>query len=79
MAAVAKGETLVRRARQKPLPALFAVASDPTRWIELLRNLAATRRWEEFDRERGMLLLPDSKTGRKPVILSGAAIAVLEG
>ncbi len=35
-------------------------------------------RWEEFDRERGMLLLPDSKTGRKPVILSGAAIAVLE-
>jgi hypothetical protein len=22
-------------------------------------------RWEEFDRERGMLLLPDSKTGRK--------------
>jgi integrase len=36
-------------------------------------------RWEEFDCERGMLLLPDSKTGRKPVILSGAAIAVLEG
>jgi integrase len=36
-------------------------------------------RWEEFDRERGMLLLPDSKTGRKPVILSSAAIAVLEG
>ena len=36
-------------------------------------------RWEEFDRERGMLLLPDSKTGRKPVILSGAGIAVLEG
>lgn len=36
-------------------------------------------RWDEYDRERGMLLLPDSKTGRKPVILSGAAIAVLEG
>lgn len=36
-------------------------------------------RWEEYDRERGMLLLPDSKTGRKPVILSGAAIAVLDG
>jgi integrase len=35
-------------------------------------------RWEEFDRERGMLFLPDSKTGRKPVILSGAALAVLE-
>jgi hypothetical protein len=26
-----------------------------------------------------MLFLPDSKTGRKPVILSGAALAVLEG
>ena len=35
-------------------------------------------RWEEFDRDRGMLFLPDSKTGRKPVILSGAALAVLE-
>jgi integrase len=35
-------------------------------------------RWEEFDREKGMLFLPDSKTGRKPVILSGIAVAVLE-
>ncbi len=35
-------------------------------------------RWDEYDRERGMLLLPDSKTGRKPVILSSAAMAVLE-
>jgi integrase len=35
-------------------------------------------RWEEFDRDRGLLLLPDSKTGRKPVVLSAAAIAVLE-
>jgi hypothetical protein len=32
-----------------------------------------------LDRERRMLFLPDSKTGRKPVILSGAALAVLEG
>ena len=35
-------------------------------------------RWEEYDKDRGMLLLPDSKTGRKPVILSGAAMAVLD-
>ena len=35
-------------------------------------------RWEEFDRDREMLFLPDSKTGRKPVILSGAALAVLQ-
>jgi len=43
-----------------------------------LREILSLR-WLDFDRERGMLLLPDSKTGRKPVILSGAAIAVLEG
>jgi integrase len=36
-------------------------------------------RWAEFDRDRGLLLLPDSKTGRKPVILSEAAIALLDG
>jgi integrase len=35
-------------------------------------------RWIEYDRERGMLLLPDSKTGRKPVVLSAAAMAVLD-
>jgi len=50
---------------------------------ERIRTLKSERvlnlRWDEFDRERGMLLLPDSKTGRKPVILSSAAIAVLEG
>lgn len=34
-------------------------------------------RWSEIDFERGMLLLPDSKTGRKAVVLSGAALAVL--
>jgi integrase len=34
--------------------------------------------WSDYDAERGMLFLPDSKTGRKPIILSQAAIAVLE-
>lgn len=34
-------------------------------------------RWDEVDLERGLLLLPDSKTDRKAVILNGAAIAVL--
>jgi integrase len=34
-------------------------------------------RWNDVDLERGLLLLPDSKTGRKPVILNGAATAVL--
>jgi len=33
--------------------------------------------WDYVDFERGMLFLPDSKTGRKPVILSSTAMAVL--
>ena len=34
-------------------------------------------RWAEVDLERGLLLLPDSKTGRKTVLLNAAAISVL--
>jgi integrase len=34
-------------------------------------------RWRHVDFERGILFLPDSKTGRKPVYLSAAAQAVL--
>nr|WP_245247775.1 site-specific integrase [Tianweitania sediminis] len=34
-------------------------------------------RWSEVDLERGLLFLPDSKTGRKTVVLSAAALAVL--
>ena len=34
-------------------------------------------RWEHIDTERGILFLPDSKTGRKPVYLSAAALAIL--
>jgi integrase len=36
-------------------------------------------RWSEIDFERGLLLLPDSKTGRKVVILNTAALDVLKG
>lgn len=36
-------------------------------------------RWEHFDAERGLLLLPDSKTGRKTIILNAPALAVLAG
>lgn len=35
-------------------------------------------RWEEVDAERGLLFLPDSKTGRKTVVLSTAALGVLK-
>jgi integrase len=36
-------------------------------------------RWEHADIERGCLFLPDSKTGRKTVILNAPALAVLNG
>jgi integrase len=35
-------------------------------------------RWTEYDEKRGLLLLPDSKTGRKTVVLPAAAQAVLD-
>lgn len=35
-------------------------------------------RWEWVDLERGILFLPDSKTGKKAIILNGPAAAILE-
>jgi integrase len=35
-------------------------------------------RWQEVDFQRGLLLLPDSKTGRKTVVLGVPAVAVLK-
>jgi len=35
-------------------------------------------RWEHVDFERGIIFLPDSKTGRKPIFLSEPALAVLK-
>jgi integrase len=34
-------------------------------------------KWEHIDFERGILFLLDSKTGRKPVYLSAAPLAIL--
>jgi integrase len=34
-------------------------------------------KWEHVDFERGILFLPDSKTGKKPIYLSAAVLAVL--
>ncbi|MGJ0393310.1 MAG: integrase [Methylocystis sp.] len=65
-----------RRVRLDP----FAVAA-----IRLLILTGARLReilhaqWPQVDFERGILFLPDSKTGRKPVYLSTAARAVLAG
>lgn len=35
--------------------------------------------WQHVDIERGIIFLPDSKTGKKPVYLSAAALEVLAG
>ncbi len=35
-------------------------------------------RWSYVDLERGLLFLPDSKTGRKTIVLSGAAMVIIE-
>jgi len=42
-------------------------------------NEILTLKWSFVDLERGLLFLPDSKTGQKSIRLSEAAIAVLEG
>jgi integrase len=34
-------------------------------------------KWSYIDFDRGMIFLPDSKTGRKPVVLNAPALAVL--
>ena len=36
-------------------------------------------KWENVDRERGLLLLPDSKTGKKTIYLSDVALSLLRG
>ena len=35
--------------------------------------------WQMVDLDRGLIFLPDSKTGRKTLVLGGAALAVLRG
>jgi integrase len=36
-------------------------------------------KWEHVDLERGLLLLPESKTGKKTIVLNAPALAVLSG
>ena len=43
------------------------------------RNEILQLKWEYVDFERGLLLLPDSKTGRKTIVLSAPALAILAG
>jgi integrase len=67
-----------RPEKRRTLADPFAVAA-----IRLLIMTGARLReilhaeWRDLDYERGMIHLPDSKTGRKPIYLSAAALAVL--
>lgn len=62
---------------------LGTIASAPLTAIELLLltgsrpNEIATLQWQHVDLARGVLELPDSKTGRKTVYLAPAAVALL--
>ena len=73
------------KAKHAPKPENRLVKLDPFA-VAAIRLLILTgarlreildARWSYVDFERGILFLPDSKTGRKPVYLSAAAQAVL--
>ena len=64
---------------QRELLDPFAVAA-----IRLLLFTGARLReilhlkWEHIDLERGLLFLPDSKTGKKTIVLNGPSVTVIE-
>jgi integrase len=66
-------ENLIRKLSPSAAAALRLLLLTGCRVSEIL-NL----RWVETDLQRGLLFLPDSKTGRKTVVLSGAAAAVID-
>ena len=73
-----KAKHLASPANRRTLVDPFALAA-----IRLLILTGARLReilhakWEHVDYERGMIYLPDSKTGAKPIYISAAARAVL--
>lgn len=68
-----KPENLVSKIDPSAAAALRLLLLTGCRVSEVL-NL----RWNEVDLERGLLFLPDSKTGKKAVVLSGPAAAVID-
>lgn len=68
-----KPENLVRKLSPSAAAALRLLLLTGCRVSEIL-NL----RWAEVDLGRGLLFLPDSKTGRKTVVLSAAAATVID-
>ena len=73
------------KARHAPKPENRRVMLDPFAAAALrLLMLTGARvgeilsaKWDQVDVERGILFLPDSKTGKKPIYLGAAALAIL--
>jgi integrase len=68
----AKPEKRLRRLDPFAVAAIRLLLLTGARLREILHA-----RWSEVDVERGIIFLPDSKTGRKPLLLSGAAQAII--
>ncbi len=73
-----------KHARQRPETRRTIISRHAAAALRLLIFTGARLReilhlkWSEVDLERGLLFLPDSKTGRKTVVLGAAALAVLQ-
>ncbi len=67
-------ENRVRKIDPYAVAAIRLLTLTGARFREIL-----TARWDYVDIERGLINLPDSKTGRKTLYLSAAALSVLNG
>lgn len=67
-----KPENRVRRLDPFAIAAIRLLLLSGARLREVL-----DAKWDQVDFERGIVFLPDSKTGRKPLLLSAAAQAVI--
>jgi integrase len=68
----AKPENRVRKIDPYAMEAIRLLLLTGARLREILHL-----KWDYIDLERGIVHLPDSKTGRKPIYLSSAALAIL--
>jgi integrase len=94
-AAIAEAETTGIRWNPDPAKKVKHAPKTENRVIKIDQFAAATLRlllftgarfrevlhlkWEHVDFDRGLLLLPDSKTGKKAIVLNAPALAVLNG
>lgn len=73
-----------KHARQRPETRRTVISRHAAAALRLLIFTGARLReilhlkWSEVDLQRGLLFLPDSKTGRKTIVLGAAALTVLQ-